>query len=63
MSPKETDNTVKREVTSIKVRPEIWKEAKITAIRQDIDLSVLVERALEKYIHDEATKSLRKQQT
>lgn len=49
MSPKDS-TSVKREVTSIKVKPELWKEAKIAAIRQDIELSELVERALEAWI-------------
>ncbi len=39
---------MKREATSIKIDPNLWKEAKIEAIRRDIDLSVLVEEALRK---------------
>lgn len=38
----------KREATSIKVDPQLWKEAKIEAINRDMDLSELVEEALEK---------------
>jgi post-segregation antitoxin (ccd killing protein) len=38
----------KREATSIKVDPDLWKEAKIEAIKRDIDLSVLVETAIRK---------------
>ena len=38
----------KRESTSIKMDPDLWKEAKIEAIRRDIDLSVLVEDSLRK---------------
>ena len=49
MSPK--DSTVKREATSIKIRPDVWKEAKIEAIKQDIDLSELVEKAIEAYMN------------
>ena len=41
---------VKREATSIKIRPDVWKEAKIEAIHQDMDLSELVEVAIEGYI-------------
>jgi hypothetical protein len=37
-----------REATSIKIDPVLWKEAKIEAIRRDIDLSDLVEDALRK---------------
>ncbi len=44
------DSTIKREVTSIKIRPDVWKEAKIEAIRQDMDLSQLVEKALEAWM-------------
>ncbi len=47
--------TVKREPTSIKIRPDIWKEAKITAIRHDMELSELVERALEAWMKKDAT--------
>lgn len=38
----------KKEATSIKVDPELWKEAKIEAIRRDVDLSDLVETSLKK---------------
>jgi predicted HicB family RNase H-like nuclease len=34
--------------TSIRVDPDLWKEVKIEAIRRDIDVSELVERALKK---------------
>ena len=37
---------VKRETTSIKIDPDLWKEAKIEAIRRDMELSELVEVAL-----------------
>jgi post-segregation antitoxin (ccd killing protein) len=40
----------KRVTTSIKIDPEIWKEAKIEAIHRDIDLSELVENAIKKEI-------------
>jgi len=36
----------KREVTSLKIKPSLWKEAKIEAIRQDMELSELVEKAI-----------------
>jgi len=39
---------VKREATSIKIDPNLWKEAKIEAIRHDMELSELVEGALRK---------------
>jgi post-segregation antitoxin (ccd killing protein) len=50
MSPKDTDR-VKREATSIKIDPELWKQAKIEAINRDIDLSDLVEDALRKELN------------
>ena len=46
MSPR--DSSIKREATSIKIDPELWKEAKIEAIRRDEDVSELVENALRK---------------
>lgn len=60
MVPKELPEE-KREVTSIKVKPTLWKEVKIEAIKNDIDLSELVERALEAYIHGEAVKNVKRQ--
>ena len=40
----------KRESTSLKILPSIWKEAKIDAIRMDLQLSEYVERALLRYM-------------
>lgn len=40
----------KRESTSINIDPQLWKEAKIEAIRRDIDLSDLVEHTLRRGI-------------
>lgn len=37
-----------RDSTSIKVDPDLWKEAKIEAIKRDMELSDLVETALRK---------------
>jgi len=34
--------------TSIKINPDLWKEAKIVAIEVDITVSELVERALKR---------------
>jgi post-segregation antitoxin (ccd killing protein) len=50
MSQKDTD-LVKREATSIKIDPELWKQAKIEAINRDIDLSDLVEDAIRKELN------------
>jgi predicted HicB family RNase H-like nuclease len=38
----------KKEATSIKIDPELWKEAKIEAIRRDVELGELVEESLRK---------------
>lgn len=35
-----------RVATSIKVDPDLWKEVRIQAIREDLEVSELVERAL-----------------
>ena len=43
---------VVRATTSIKIKPDLWKKAKIEAIKEDIDLSELVEKALEKWVKD-----------
>jgi len=40
----------KRVTTSIKIKPDVWKKAKIEAIHEDIDLSELVEKAIERYM-------------
>jgi len=44
--------TVKKEATSIKISPELWKEAKIEAIKHSMTVSDLVEEALEKWIKE-----------
>jgi len=38
----------KKKKTSIKIDPELWKEAKIEAIRREMDVSELVEQTLRK---------------
>lgn len=58
MTPKEAE--IRREATSIKIRPDIWKEAKIAAIRSDMELSELVERAIEAWIDKDDEKVKRK---
>jgi predicted HicB family RNase H-like nuclease len=50
MTPAPKTDPIKRESTSIKIRPDVWKEAKIAAIRQDMELSELVEKALEAWM-------------
>ncbi|MCP8313788.1 MAG: hypothetical protein H3Z53_05385 [archaeon] len=43
----------KKASTSIKIDPELWKEAKIEAIRRDMEVSELVEQALKKELGKE----------
>jgi len=47
---------VERETTSIKVKPELWKEAKIEAIKQGKTVSELVEEAIEVWIKERKKK-------
>jgi hypothetical protein len=42
--------TVQREATSIKIKPDLWKEAKIEAVKHDKTVSELVEEAIEEWI-------------
>jgi predicted HicB family RNase H-like nuclease len=42
--------TVQREATSIKVKPDLWKDAKIEAIRHGKTVSELVEEAIEEWM-------------
>lgn len=42
----------KQFVTSLRVDPELWKEAKVQAIRSDMTLQELVEEALKKWINE-----------
>ncbi len=41
-----------RESTSIKVDPDLWKDAKIEAIKRDMDLSDLVEEAIRRELKE-----------
>ena len=38
--------SIQRETTSIKIKPDLWKEAKIEAIKHEKTVSELVEEAL-----------------
>jgi len=46
MSSMKNNDKPRKEATSIKVDPELWKEAKIEAIKRDMELGELVELAL-----------------
>jgi len=50
----------KREATSIKIKPNVWKEAKIEAIEEGKTVSELVEDAITKWIkeHKESKKNV-----
>lgn len=40
----------KQIVTSLRVNPDLWKEAKIQAIKEEITLAEVVEKALVEWI-------------
>ncbi len=48
--------TVKKEATSIKIDPELWKEAKIEAVKHDKTVSELVEEAIAAWIREHKKK-------
>ena len=45
-----------RTATSIKIKPKVWQDAKITAIKESITVSELVEEAIERYIKEHEKK-------
>lgn len=51
MSPK-LNADPRRQTTSIKIYPEVWKKAKLEAVKQDMDLSTLVEKAINAWVKD-----------
>jgi hypothetical protein len=48
--PETQTEKVVREATAIKVKPDLWKEAKIEAIKHDKTVSELVEEAIEEWM-------------
>jgi hypothetical protein len=46
----------KKEATSIKINPELWKEAKIEAIREGKTVSELLEQAVQAWIDKQRAK-------
>jgi hypothetical protein len=52
----ETKQKEKRTATSIKIKPKVWQEAKIQAIKDSITVSELVEEAIGKYIKEHSKK-------
>lgn len=52
MSKKEKEQIV----TSLKVNPELWKKAKIEALKHDLTLSNLVDEAIKEWIEKKERK-------
>ncbi len=50
------EQTAVRETTSIKVKPDLWKEAKIEAIKHEKTISELVEEAIEAWMKEHKKK-------
>ena len=50
----------KREATSIKIRPSVWKEAKKEAIDEGKTVSELMEEAITKWIKEQKSKESKK---
>jgi hypothetical protein len=48
--------TVERETTSVKVKPDLWKEAKIEAVKHDKTVSELLEEAIEEWLRNHKKK-------
>lgn len=48
--------TTKRETTSIKIKPALWKETKIEAIREGKTTSEVVEAVLEEWLKEKRKK-------
>ncbi|MGA2309683.1 MAG: toxin-antitoxin system HicB family antitoxin [Candidatus Bathyarchaeia archaeon] len=46
----------KQLVTSLRINPEIWKQAKVEAIQHDITLTQLVEEAINCWIKEKTKK-------
>ena len=46
----------KQLVTSLRINPEIWKDAKVEAIRHDMTLTQLVEEALKLWMEKDEEK-------
>jgi predicted HicB family RNase H-like nuclease len=53
----------KQLVTSLRIDPEIWKQAKIEAIKHDITLTELLEEAINCWIEKKMTEPKKKQGT
>lgn len=48
--------TVQREATSIKIKPDLWKKAKIEAIKHEKTVSELLEEAIEDWLRNHKEK-------
>ncbi len=60
MAGSETKSEVKREVTSLKVNPELWKKAKLQAVTEGITLGELLDQALGIRLSPQAAELLKK---
>lgn len=47
-----------REATSIKIKPQIWKDIRIAAIQEGITVSELVEQAIGEWIEKRQTEDV-----
>lgn len=50
------EQTEERESTSIKIKPSVWKRAKIEAITHDKQLSQIIEEGIELWIKQQKEK-------
>jgi hypothetical protein len=50
----------KQLVTSLRINPEVWKEAKVAAIQNDLTLTQLVEEAIHCWIQQQMQKREKK---
>jgi len=46
----------KQLVTSLRINPDVWKEAKVAAIQNDMTLTQLLEEAIEKWVKEHPKK-------
>lgn len=44
------EKAIERVSTSIRINPDVWKDAKIQAIRDETTVSEMLENAIRKYI-------------
>ena len=52
----EAQTQEERESTSIKIKPSVWKDAKIEAVKHDKTVSEIVEEAIEEWMKNHRKK-------